>query len=496
MTELSRRSMLKTGIAAMAGAAAAGVTTAKAADAKEAAKKEYDVVVVGCGCAGMAAAIEAKQAGYSVCILEKMARPSGNTIYSGGIINACGTYVQKRDGVTDSLDAFYEDMMKVSLGRGDQELTRMYVDKSADAIQWLTDVCDVKYRKLENEVWPMLQRGHVVDGPLKPAGAQLSKQMLDTCKKVGVEIFFNTKVIELTHDDVLRCTGAKAIVDDEEAVEFVAKGGVVIATGGFHANKEMVTRYMGGDTAWMPLRGSTCITGENISLTMPFFPMYVNMDQFHGGPIHGPTRANPSIMVNYGILVKADATRFIDEVETYVYVAKAMPKMIPTNQAYIIIDDQVTSISTVDDRIKRYERANAKYFKANTIRELAEQAGLPADTLVKVVDEYNAAVKAGKANTLTPPNTLKEPRLLTKPPFYCFPFMGGMTATFGGPKITKKSEVLNYEGKVIPGLYAAGNAIGGLLYHDYIGGSQLCAAIIWGRIAGLEAGARAKGKKA
>lgn len=156
--------MLKTGIAAMAGAAAAGVTTAKAADAKEAAKKEYDVVVVGCGCAGMAAAIEAKQAGYSVCILEKMARPSGNTIYSGGIINACGTYVQKRDGVTDSLDAFYEDMMKVSLGRGDQELTRMYVDKSADAIQWLTDVCDVKYRKLENEVWPMLQRGHVVDG--------------------------------------------------------------------------------------------------------------------------------------------------------------------------------------------------------------------------------------------------------------------------------------------------------------------------------------------
>lgn len=112
---------------------------------------------------------------------------------------------------------------------------------------------------------------------------------------------------------------------------------------------------MGGDTAWMPLRGSTVCTGENISLTMPFNPMYVNMDQFHGGPIHGPTRANPSIMVNYGILVKKDGTRFIDEVETYVYVAKAMPKLIPTNQAFIIIDNQVTGISTIDDRIKRYD---------------------------------------------------------------------------------------------------------------------------------------------
>ena len=492
MTELSRRSAIKTGlIAAVAAGASAGSVTA-GADTKEPKKMVYDVVVVGSGCAGMAAAIEAKRKRYNVCILDKMSRPAGNTIYAGGIINAAGTYVQKRDGVKDDLNTFYDDMMKVSLGRGDKELTRMYVEQSADAVQWLTDVCGVKFRKLEKEVWPMLQRGHVVDGPLRPAGAQLSKQMLDTAKKLGVPIYFNTKVIELTHDDVLRCTGCKVVIDDEEPAEFVAKGGVVIATGGFHANKEMVTRYMGGDTAWMPLRGSTVCTGENISLTMPFNPMYVNMDQFHGGPIHGPTRANPSIMVNYGILVKKDGTRFIDEVETYVYVAKAMPKLIPTNQAFIIIDNQVTGISTIDDRIKRYERAHAKYFKANTIKELATQAGIPAETLDKVVSQYNAAVKAGKGNTLTPPNTLKEPRLLTTPPFYAFPFMGGMTATFGGPKINKDAEILNTEGKVIPGLYAAGNAIGGLLYNDYIGGSQLCSAIIWGRVAGVKAGERAK----
>ena len=237
MTELSRRSMIKSGLAAaVAATASVGAVSAQAAGKKQD-SRVYDVVVIGCGCAGMAAAIEAKRSGYKVCILDKMPRPAGNTIYSGGIINAAGTYVQKRDGVKDDLETFYQDMMKVSLGRGDKELTRMYVEKSGEAIQWLTDVCGIKFRKLEHEVWPMLQRGHVVEGPLKPAGAQLSKQMLDTAKKLGVDIFFNTKVVELLHDDVLRCTGAKAIVKGEKAVTFVAKGGVVIATGGFHANK-------------------------------------------------------------------------------------------------------------------------------------------------------------------------------------------------------------------------------------------------------------------
>ena len=489
MKNISRRGLLQSSLfgAAVATAGVSGVV-----HAAEPKVESYDVVVLGCGCAGMAAAIEAKKSGAKVCIIDKMPRPAGNTIYSGGIINASGTYVQKRDGAKDSLEAFYNDMMKVSQNRGDPEMTRMYVEKSAEQIQWLTDECGIKFRPLENESWPMLQRGHVVDGPLKPHGAQLSKQMLDRVKALNIPVFFNTKAIEITHDEVLHATGVKAVNEDEELVEIKAKGGVIVCTGGFHNNKAMITAYMGGDVAWMPIRGSTCITGENISLTAPFNPMYVNMDQFHGGPIHGPMRANPSIMVNYGILVKQDGTRFIDEINTYVYVAKAMPKIIPENWAYIIIDDQVTGISTVQDRINRYVRNKAPIYEGNTIAEVAQKAGIPEQTLVKVVEEYNAAIKANKGDTLTPPNTLKNARLLTKPPFRAFPFQGGMTATFGGPKINLKGEVLNTEGKVIPGLYAAGNAIGGLLYNDYIGGSQLCAALIWGREAGREASARAK----
>ena len=106
--------------------------------------------------------------------------------------------------------------------------------------------------------------------------------------------------------------------------------------------------------------------------------------------------------------------------------------------------------------------------------------------------DYNAAVKAGKAADLTPPNTLEKPRLLEKGPFLAFPFQGGMTATFGGPLINAKAEIQNLDGESIPGLYAAGNSAGGIFFHNYAGGAQLGAALVYGRIAGAELAKRAK----
>ncbi|MCI9301644.1 FAD-dependent oxidoreductase [Parasutterella excrementihominis] len=496
MTGINRRGLLKGSIFGMAAAGASVIPVAVQAQAAAPVKtEEYDVVVIGCGCAGMAAALEAADKGAKVVILEKMPRPAGNTIFAGGHFNATNTYVQKAQGLQDTIDDFYRDMMIVSQQRGDKALTRQYCEMSGSAIQWLTDECGVKFKPIVVEVFPGLNRGHVVDGKLKPGGAQLSKQMLDTVKAKKIPVLFNTKVISLIGDNRLHVLGCRAVNEDDEAVDFMAKGGVVICTGGFHANKEMVCRYMGGDVAWMPIRGSNVLQGENITLTMPFNPKYVNMDQFHAGPIHGPTRANPSTMVNYGVLLKEDGTRFLDEAETYVSVAQKMPKIIPNNWAFIIIDSQVVDVPTVKARIDRYKRAKAPIYTGNTIEEMAKAANLPVEQVVSVIKEYNDAVKAGKANTLTPPNTLEKPRLIEKGPFMAFPFQGGMTATFGGPMITAKSEVLNNDDKPIPGLYAAGNALGGIFYHDYIVGSQLTAAVIWGRIAGEQAAARAGAKQ-
>ena len=287
-------------------------------------------------------------------------------------------------------------------------------------------------------------------------------------------------------------TWTRAVTTKGEVIDFHAKGGVIIATGGFHNNKEMICKYMGGGVAWMPLRGAATLTGENIELTRPFFPQYVNMDQYHSGPIHGPTKANPSLMVNYGIIVNKEAQRIIDEVNTYVYIAKKLPQITPDNWAYIIIDQKVVDVSTVASRIARYKKAKAPIYEGQTIAELAKAMNVPIEALEKTVADYNAAVKSGKSGSLTPPNTLKNAPVLDKGPFLAFPFQGGMTATFGGPKISKKAEVLNTENRPVPGLYAAGNAIGGLFYDDYIVGSQLTAAVIWGRVAGEEAAGRTK----
>ena len=488
MKMLNRRNALKTGL--LSAVAAGSAVTAGSAAAAEAGEKKYvfDLVVIGAGCAGITAALEAADLGAKVALLEKMPMPFGNTIYAGGHFNATNTFVQKENGFTDTIDEFYKDMMAVSQGRGDPELTRVYCEKSADCIEWLTKRCGVKWGKMVREVWPATVRGHVVAGPKKPGGAQLMSQMLDEVKKAkNITFMTNTKAIELTRTPTLECTGVKAVSKTEGAITLEAKAGVVIATGGFHANREMVTKYMGGGVCWMPLRGSAYMMGENIELTRPFQPYYTNLDQFHGGPIHGPTQANPSTMVNYGIIVDKSGTRILDEVMTYVAVAKKLPLVTKDNWAFIVIDSQVVDIETVATRIARYKKAKAPIHTGNTIAELAKSMGVSEKQLTVTVEGYNAAVKAGKAGELTPPNTLEKPRLLEKAPFMAFPFQGGMTATFGGPLINKDGQVLNTEKQPVKGLYAIGNAIGGRFRDACIGGSQPTAAAIGGRRAAKHA---------
>lgn len=502
MPSLSRRSLLSAAsVIGATAAVSAAATTASAAETGMSGKagprdETYDIVIVGSGCAGLSAAIEAGDLGAKAVVIEKMPRPMGNTIYAGGNFNATCTWVQKKADVTDTVDAFYKDMMMVSRGRGDPKLTRMFCEQSAGVVQWVTDRCHMTWKPLDIQIAPMLARCHEVAGKLQPGGSQLTRNMMEEVKKLGVPVLFNTKVIELLHDDKLKCTGVR-VLDKNGSRNIYTKGGVILCTGGFHANKGMVTQYISGSAAWMPLRGSNCCTGENVTLTAPFFPQLLNMDQFHAGPIHGPTRANPSNMVNFGICVDPRAHRYIDEASTYVAVAQNTPKRVPENQAYIILDSQVVDVPIVKLRFQRYQKANAKYFQANTIEELAKLAGLPPAALAETVNTYNKAVLAGNGASLKVPATMKpKPHDITKPPFYAFPFMGGMTATFGGPKINEFAQIINTENKPIDGLYGAGNAVGGIFYDNYLDGSQLTAAVIWGRIAAQQTAKRAKGAAA
>lgn len=453
--------------------------------------KEYDLIILGAGCAGLACAIEAADLGGRVLILEKMARPSGNILFAGGAVSAAGTRFQEAQGIHEDVESFYKDLMEVSLQRGDPDLTRVYARNSANAVHWLSDTVGVQWSPITERLPPARCRVHQVTGPLRPGGAQLFRDLLAATAKRKIPLLCKVKKLELIGNPQRGISGVR--IHAESGVrDFRAKGGVVLATGGFHASREMVREHIGDWASRMPFRGSRVNTGENITLSRSFGARLVNMDQFHGGPIHGPTKANPSGAVNFGICVTREGKRYVDEGWTYVRVGLETARKSADNHAFIILDGEARRSPLVMDRFERYQRAGAPIYEHETIADLARKAGIGIEGLVRAVTEYNDAVRTNRTGDLVPPNTLEFPRPIRTPRFYAIPFRGGMTATFGGPFINVRAQVINTEGMIIHGLYAAGNAAGGLFYGDYIVGSQLGTAIVFGRIAAADACARAQ----
>lgn len=492
--DFSRRGLIKTGLfGTAAGLAAAGFSRNAAAtptsDAS-ASSTEYDVVVLGAGPAGLITAITAHDLGVRVAVMEKKDRPDGNAIFALGSVCGWGSRHQKEQGITDTADDFYAMMMDVSKQMGDPILNRVYTDNISAGIDWLESDIGVKFGKIRPMPYPRLGRTCRVEGEGITGGGRLVEKLLEACKKRGVPVLFQHKAIELLHDDRFAVTGVKVLTPDGQK-SFLTKGGVCICTGGFSANPEMVDRYIGGWATRMVLRGSKSTTGENISLTMPLYTKFVNMDQFHSGPILGKTHVNPADVLNsgHGIQVNTSGERYMDENNTYVIKARTTAQKTLDNYAWVIVD---STCPVLDKVIPKFDRLNNPYGKADTIEELCRQTKLPVERITALVKTYNEAVEKGTLASMTPACTYKKPHPIVKAPFYAVPFQGGMTATFGGPLINAKAEIQNLDGESIPGLYAAGNSAGGIFFHNYAGGAQLGAALVYGRIAGAELAARAK----
>ena len=489
--ENSRRSFLKGAAIGTAAAFTAGTTTvAQAAKPKAAA---YDLVIVGAGCGGLCCAVRAAQIGLNAILLEKMPAPMGNTVYSAGFMLGVHTKAQQAKNVNadDTVDKFYEDMMKVNKGMGDKVLSRYLAEHSDETLNWLMDFVGVKFATGLNLAFPMLNRAHLTIGQIKPGGAQLAQNLMDKAKALKVNMQFGVKVLDLVTDENTGAViGVRARFKDGIRV-VRAKKGVVLATGGYSANQAMVTQFAGAAAASMPIRGSRIIAGENIRLTEKVSARIVNVDQYHCGPIYGPTGANPLNIVNNGVCVSKDKTeRFTDEGQTYVQMSRDTAAMTKGNWAFMIVDQDTHDLKKLANDWESYRRTKAPVYQADTIADLAKKAGLNPDKLVKVIDEYNKAVKENTRNKLTPPNTLPQARLVAKAPFYAVPFQGGMTATFGGPLVNTDAQVIDTEGQPIKGLYAIGNAAGGIFYDDYIGGAQLTNAAVFGYKVANDAKAR------
>ena len=493
--QITRRGMMKACLMAAAAGAVGSVSTTAQAAATAPAAKDYDAIILGAGTAGLVAAVEAYNQGIKPVVLEKMDLPAGNSIYAMGGVAACGTRIQKQEGVTESKDDLFADMMKVSADQADPALTRTYVEHIGEDVDWLQDTIGVKFRRLGKLPYPLLSRLHWVDGGSITGGGMLIRLLLAACKKRNIPILYHAKAVELITNKKIAVTGVHALTEDG-LVDFKARGGVLIATGGFSANREMLCGYLGGVMSRLPLRGSSYVTGENITLTKPLFAKLVHMDQFHCGPIVSATHVNPQEALNsgYGIIVDLRGKRIIDEVNTYVAKARALPNLTPENKAYQLVDSNWPAVKKMADKCTDM---NSPFFQDDTVEGLAKKAGLPVEAVVAAVNGYNDALKNNKLKDLNPPCTYKDPHEMDKGPFYAFPFESGMTATFGGPKINTNAQVVNLEDAPIKGLYAAGNAAGGLFFGDYIGGTQLGGATVFGRIAARHiAQACKKGKKA
>lgn len=490
----SRRQLFKGGLLAAAATAvpAARSATGTSAPAAGAQRRTavYDAVILGAGTGGLVTAIEAHDQGLKVVVLEKMDWAAGNSLYASGGIAAWGTEQQRAEGHEEKREDFRRDMMKVSEGRADPRLVDTYVENIGTDLQWLKTEIGVKFAKIAKKPWPLLWRMHNVDGQGQTGGARLVRDLLAACNKRGIEIRFNTKALELMVDEHFHVIGVHA-KDDDGRIDFEARDGVVIATGGFSANNEMLCRYMGGALSRLVLRGSPYVTGENVMLAAPLGAKLVHMDQFHCGPIVEATHANPNFVIDAGQGIDVDmrGQRFMDEVFTYTQKSMAAATRTPENYAWHVIDSHWPLAKKSADK---FIAMKTDVRVADTIDDLARQMGADPKVLAATVAGYNKAFKQGKLAEMDPPCSLKESQPLDKPPFYAFPFQGGITATFGGPKIDERARIVDNEDRPIAGLYAAGNAAGGLFFGNYIGGTQLGGATVFGRIAARQMAAHSK----
>lgn len=466
---------------------------------------EYgDVIVVGAGAAGIAAAISAKEAGANTIILEKGPNVGWtNTCRSGGNISIAVENRFRKDFYKMSAEEKAAEAMQLTGGHCNPELIKAWRENIDDTIAWL-EKWGLKWRKGAEK--SSVQRG------AEGGGAGLSKQLLNMAQSAGVKIFFNTKAEKLLINERGRVSGLKA--KTEEGFREFPAAAVVLATAGFQANQEMLLKYFGPDfTYGSKLTGSPYSTGDGHLMALEAGAQLINLDQFHtrtvdrswrpgatGSP--GPVRNLPNLYP-YAILVNRLGQRFMDEASTSNTIANSILKQTEATVA-MIFDEKIRPL--FPQEVAQYRPPDV-IIKASSLEEAAAKIEVPYHALLDTVHSYNKAVEEGRAASLPIPKR-QFAHKIEVPPFYIiYPMWSGLNCTLGGLKINSHAEVLDRENRPIPGLYAAGEMIGGFFFGRYKTGpggevyyegnyqvttSSLSACVVFGRIAGSRAAALAR----
>lgn len=443
-----------------------------------------DVVVVGGGGAGLSAAIAAKEKGANVVLVEKMLMLGGNTNYATAGINAANTKLQKKLGIEDNAELFYNDTMKGGKNVNNPELVKKLTTDSANIIDWLTergaDLSEVVFTGGQSA-----KRTH------RPAGGQavgpvIVDALAETAEKDGIDVRTESEVTKLikTGDKV---TGVE-VKHKGETYNITAKA-VVMATGGFGANAKMVAEYK-PSLEGFGSTNSPAITGEGIKMVKAVGGDLVDMTEIQTHPtvVHKKTAMITEAVRGEGaILVNREGKRFVSELETRDVVSKAELEQ-TGKSAFLVFDQEVREkLGAINGYVRK-----GFTVEAATVEELAGKIGVDAKGLVDTMAKYNGYVKAGEDKDF---GKTALPRELVKAPFYAIEVSPAVHHTMGGVRINTNAEVLTADGKVIPGLFAAGEITGGVHGANRIGGNAVTDITVYGKTAGENAADFAKNSK-
>ncbi len=438
-----------------------------------------DIVIIGAGGAGLTAAIEAKNAGANVIVVEKNAFMGGNTNYATGGMNAAGTKYQAEKGIQDSPELYYADTMKGGKNLNNPDLLKMLTEKSADTLYWLESL-GADLHEVGASGGQSVNRIHKGPGGM-PVGTHLMNVFTDQINKLGIEVKLNTKAVEILADGN-KVTGIKVENKDGNTYNINAKA-VVLASGGFGANPELVEKYK-PSLKGFGTTNAPGATGDALALVEKLDVSLTDIDQIQTHPTVVP-RVNEMITEGMrgdgAILVNHEALRFINELETRDVVSKAILEQNGAT-AFLVIDNQVYS------KASTYEKYLKQGFlkEAQTLAELAEIMKVDAATLEATVAKYNEAVKAKSDAEFG--RTSLEVELITAP-YYTVEVSPAIHHTMGGVTINTEAQVLNNLGEAVEGLFAAGEVTGGVHGGNRIGGNAVTDITVFGRIAGASAAA-------
>ena len=487
---------------------------------------DADVVVVGAGGAGMTAAITAAAEGKSVVILESQSMVGGNSVRATGGMNAGKTVYQDENefgesagvektlktaaekyadnetitalaktvseqwaayqanptGYFDSVELMELDTMIGGKGINDPELVETLCANSADAIDWL-DEHGITLHNVSSFGGASVKRIHRpvnAEGKTVSVGSYMIPLLEENCEKAGVQILLNTTANEILTDANGAVAGIKATGSTGETVTVNAKA-VVLTTGGFGANLDMVVKYKPELKGFMTTNAAG-IQGQGIEMAEAIGAATVDMDQIQ---IHPTVEANTAALITEGlrgdgaILINEEGQRFIDEVGTRDVVSAAEIAQTGSYSWLVVDQAMVDASSVIQGYIKKgYTVTGATY------EELGEAMGVDAAAFAETMEKWNGYVEAkndpdfGRTSFANPLNTA---------PYYAVKVTAGVHHTMGGLKINANTEVLNEKGEVIPGLFAAGEVTGGVHGANRLGGNAVADFTVFGRIAGAAA---------